>query len=52
MSLLLKSKKEVLDTADSRHAPTPEADRSILASDIIAMAPSTWLLKRDEAKMK
>jgi hypothetical protein len=49
---LLRSKKEVLDTADPRQVPTPGADRSILANDIIARVPSTRWLKRDEVKMK
>jgi hypothetical protein len=38
---LLRSKKEVPDTADLRVVPTPEADRSVLASDVVAEVPST-----------
>jgi hypothetical protein len=45
-------KKEVLDTADPQKVPTPEADRSILASDVVAKVPSTRWLKKDEAKTK
>jgi hypothetical protein len=56
MSVLhqLRSKKEVLDTADLQQVPTPEAeaDRSILASDVVARVPSTRWLKKDETKTK
>jgi hypothetical protein len=51
-SPLLRSKKEVPDTADPQRVPTPEADQSVLASDIIARVPSTWWLKKIEAKTK
>jgi hypothetical protein len=51
-SQLLRSKKEVLDTADPRQVPTPEVDRSVLASDVIGRVPSTQWLKKVEAKMK
>jgi hypothetical protein len=39
----LRSKKEALDTADPQQVPTPEAeaDRSVLASDIVARVPPT-----------
>jgi molybdopterin biosynthesis enzyme len=49
---LLRSRKEVPDTVDPQQVPTPEADQSVLASDIVARVPSTWWLKKDEAKMK
>jgi hypothetical protein len=52
VSQLLKSKKEVLDIADPRKVPTPEADRSVLASDVVARVPSTRWLKKDEEKTK
>jgi hypothetical protein len=52
VSLLLRSKKEVLDTADPQQVPTPEADRSVLASDVVARVPSTQWLKKVEAKTK
>jgi hypothetical protein len=48
----LRSKKEVLDTADPQQVPAPKADRSILANDVVSRVPSTWWLKRDEAKTK
>jgi hypothetical protein len=51
-SPLLRSKKEVLDTADPQQVPTAEADRSVLVSDVVARVPSTRLLNRDEAKTK
>jgi hypothetical protein len=51
-SPLLRSKKEVLDTAYPQQAPTLGADRSVHATDIVARVPSTRWLKRDEAKMK
>jgi hypothetical protein len=51
-SPLLRSKKEVLDIADPQQALTPEADRSVLTSDVVAKVPSTWWLKKVEAKMK
>jgi hypothetical protein len=49
---LLKSKKEILDTADLQQVPTPELDQSILASDVVARVPSTRWLKKVEAKTK
>jgi hypothetical protein len=49
---LLRLKKEVLDTADLQQVPTPEADWSVLASDVVASVPSTRWLKRVEAKTK
>jgi carbohydrate-binding DOMON domain-containing protein len=36
---LLRSKKEALDTVDLRQVPIPEADRSVLASDVVARSP-------------
>jgi ligand-binding sensor protein len=49
---LLRSRKEALDTVDLRQVPILEADRSILASDVIARVPSTWWLKKEEVKTK
>jgi hypothetical protein len=49
---LLRSRKEALDTVDLRQVPIPEADRSVLASDVIARVPSTRCLKKEEVKMK
>jgi hypothetical protein len=49
---LLRSKKEVLDTADLRRAPIPEANRSALDSDVVARVPSTPWLKKEEVKTK
>jgi hypothetical protein len=40
-SPLLRSKKEVPDTADLQQVLTPEADQSVLDSDVIARVPST-----------
>jgi hypothetical protein len=48
----LRSRKEVPDTVDLQQVPTPEADRSVLASDIIARIPSTRWLKKEEVKTK
>jgi hypothetical protein len=47
-------KKEVPDTADPQQVPTPEAeaDRSVVANDVVARVPSTRWLKKDEAKKK
>jgi hypothetical protein len=41
VSPLLRSKKEVHDTADLQQVLTPEVDRSVLASDVVARVPST-----------
>jgi molybdopterin biosynthesis enzyme len=49
---LLRSKKEALDTVDQRQVPIPEADPSVLASDVVARVPSTRWLKKEEAKTK
>jgi hypothetical protein len=49
---LLRSKKEALDTADPRQVPIPEAERSVLDSDVIARVLSTRWLKNGEAKTK
>jgi hypothetical protein len=49
---LLRSKKEVLDTADLRRAPIPEEDRNVLDSDVVARALSTRWLMKGEAKTK
>jgi hypothetical protein len=51
-SLLLRSKKEILDTADPQQVLTPEADWSVLASDVVDRVPLTRWLKKVEAKMK
>jgi hypothetical protein len=51
-SSLLRSKKEVLDTADPQQVPTPKVDRSVLASDVVARVPSTRWLKNVKAKTK
>jgi hypothetical protein len=51
-SLLLKLKKEVLDTTNPQQVPTPEVDRSVIASDVAAKVPSTRWLKKVEAKTK
>jgi hypothetical protein len=48
----LRSKKEVLDTADPQLVPTLGVDRNVLANDVATRVPSTRWLKRDEAKMK
>jgi hypothetical protein len=48
----LKSKKEVPDTADLQQHPTPEADRCVLVSDIIARVLSTRWLKKVGVKTK
>jgi hypothetical protein len=50
-SPLLRSKKEAPDTADPQQVLTPEEDRSVLASDVVARVPSTRWLKKVEAKM-
>jgi hypothetical protein len=52
VSPLLKSKKEVLDTADPQQVLIPGVDLSVLDSDIVAKVPSTRWLKRDEVKTK
>jgi hypothetical protein len=56
MSVLqpLRSRKEVPDTADPKQVPTleAEADRSILAIDVVAKVPSTRWLKKDETRTK
>jgi hypothetical protein len=49
---LLRLKKEALDTADPRQVPIPEADRSVLDSDVVARVLSTRWLKKGEAKTK
>jgi hypothetical protein len=35
-----------------QEVPTLEADRSVLASDVVDRVPSTRWLKKDKAKMK
>jgi hypothetical protein len=40
------------DTVDLQQVPIPEADRSILASDVVARVPSTRWLKKEKVKMK
>jgi hypothetical protein len=52
VSPLLKSKKEVLDTADPQQVLIPGVDLSVLDSDIVAKVPSTRWLNRDEVKTK
>jgi hypothetical protein len=52
MLQLLRSKKEALDTVDPRQVTIPEADRSVLDSDVVARVPSTRWLKMEEAKTK
>jgi hypothetical protein len=52
VSPLLRSKKEVLDTADPQQVCTLEAYRSVLASDVVTKVPSTRSLKKVEAKKK
>jgi hypothetical protein len=54
MSVLqpLRLKKEVPDTADPRQVPIPEADRSVLDSDIEARVLLTRWLKKGEVKTK
>jgi hypothetical protein len=51
-SPLLRSKKEVPDTTNPQQLPTPEADWSVLASNVVAWVPSTRWLKKVEAKTK
>jgi hypothetical protein len=48
----LRSKKEVLGTADPQKVPTPTVDRNVLANNVAARVPSTLWLKRDEEKTK
>jgi hypothetical protein len=50
--LLLRSGKEALDIVDLRQVPIPEADPTILASDVVARVSLTWLLKKEEVKKK
>jgi molybdopterin biosynthesis enzyme len=40
------------DTADPQQVPTPEADQSVLANDVVARVPSTRWLKKVEVKTK
>jgi hypothetical protein len=49
---LLKSRKEAPDIVDLEQVHIPEADRSILASNVVARVPSTRWLKKEEAKTK
>jgi hypothetical protein len=49
---LLRSRKEALDTVDPRQVSISEEDRSVLASDVVAKAPSTRWPNKEEAKMK
>jgi hypothetical protein len=48
----LRSKKEALDTADRLQALTPEAGQNIFTSNVVAMAPLSSWLKREEVKTK
>jgi hypothetical protein len=52
VSPLLRSKKEVPDTAGPWQVPTPGADRSVLTSDVVARVLSTRWLKKVDAKTK
>jgi hypothetical protein len=52
MSLLHRSKKEVLDTADPQQVPTPGVDRNALANDVVDRVPLSLWLKRDQVKTK
>jgi hypothetical protein len=49
---LLRSRKEAPDIVDLRQVPIPEADRSVLASDVVVRVPSTRWLKKEEVKTK
>jgi hypothetical protein len=49
---LLRSRKEAPDTVDLQQVPIPEADRSILASDVVDRVPSTRWLNKEEVKTK
>jgi hypothetical protein len=49
---LLRSRKDAMDTVDLRQVPIPEEDRSVPASDVVAKVPSTWWMKKEEAKTK
>jgi hypothetical protein len=49
---LPRSRKEAPDTVDLQQVPIPEADRSVLANDVIARVPSTRWLKKEEVKRK
>jgi hypothetical protein len=48
----LRLKKEVLDTADPRQVPIPEANQSVLDSDVEARVLLTRWLKKGEVKTK
>jgi hypothetical protein len=52
VSQLLRSRKEASDIVDLQQVPIPEADRSVLVSDVVARVPSIWWLKKEEVKMK
>jgi hypothetical protein len=52
VSQLLRSRKEATDIVDLQQVPIPEANRSVLASDVIARVPSTRCLKKEEVKTK
>jgi hypothetical protein len=52
VSLLHRSKKEVLDTTNLQQVPTLGVDWNVLANDVAARVPLTQWPKRDEAKMK
>jgi hypothetical protein len=49
---LLRSRKEALDTVDLRQVPIPEADQSVLISDVVARVPLTRWMKKEEVKTK
>jgi hypothetical protein len=45
-------RKEAPDTVDLQQVRIPEADRSVLANNVIARVPSTRWLKKEEVKTK
>jgi hypothetical protein len=49
---LLRPRKEAPDTVDLQQVPIPEADRSVLTSDVVAWVPSTQWLTKEEVKTK
>jgi hypothetical protein len=52
VSQLLRSRKEAPDRVDLQQVTIPEADRNVLASDVVARVPSTRWLKKEEVKTK
>jgi hypothetical protein len=49
---LPRLRKEAPDTVDLQQVRIPEADRSVLANNVIARVPSTRWLKKEEVKTK